>query len=237
MRRAHFFLALGLGLLAQMSITVQPALASGVATTAAVDVRRLFDESGEASNVERRDAVEIVNAPVALPTPLLLTSSNHAPAEPYMDAYEILKEDNSCSRFFGGSPQAIETLNRLTAQLRRKTFDNDFIAIKMSGRYTKMHNMLTGASYRIFDEAAVNSRGPFYNFAHHRSTRLLSIGSFPAHTRRARVLILLHELGHLVMGADGEWLLPNDGESREQSARNSLMVESRCIKQLLKING
>ena len=83
----------------------------------------------------------------------------------------------------------------------------------MSGQYTNYHDQLTGVSYRLFDVATINSSGPFFDRSSTSSLSKVSIGRFSAHTREARALILLHELGHLVEGSDGKWLLPNDGNT------------------------
>jgi hypothetical protein len=41
-------------------------------------------------------------------------------------------------------------------------------------------------------------------------------------------LIFLHELGHVVKGRDGKWLLPSDGHDMALSGRNSTAVEKVC---------
>jgi hypothetical protein len=62
------------------------------------------------------------------------------------------------------------------------------------------------------------------------------VGSFSPGSRRARALILLHELGHLIEGPDGKWLLPDDGFDGQQSNANSLRVEKTCRVQLEALN-
>jgi hypothetical protein len=42
----------------------------------------------------------------------------------------------------------------------------------------------------------------------------------------------LHELGHLIEGDDGEWLLPDDGLNGPQSKANTLRVQQACHSQL-----
>jgi hypothetical protein len=49
-------------------------------------------------------------------------------------------------------------------------------------------------------------------------------------------LILLHELGHLIEGEDGTWLLPDDGLNGPQSKANTLRVQQACREQLNKLN-
>ena len=42
------------------------------------------------------------------------------------------------------------------------------------------------------------------------------------------MLILLHELGHVMRGPDGQWLLQNDGEDEGKSLANSQKIEDVC---------
>ncbi len=44
--------------------------------------------------------------------------------------------------------------------------------------------------------------------------------------------MLLHEVGHLVKKTDGAWLLPDDGNDAEQSNRNTLTIQDRCLGQI-----
>ena len=44
--------------------------------------------------------------------------------------------------------------------------------------------------------------------------------------------MLLHELGHLVKGAEGNWLLPDDGNDVEASSNNSRKIEDVCGDQI-----
>jgi hypothetical protein len=167
------------------------------------------------------------------PAPLDLAAEKLADEESYMDVYRILKEDNSCSRFFGGSSRPVEAFNEFARQLRRKAIGDGVVAIRMSGGYTVYHNQSTGASFRLFAEASINSSGPFFiRNPSPQAVRLL-VGRFPFPSKGARALTLLHELGHLVRGADGKWLLPNDGGDRRLSERNTSEVEGRCLNQLM----
>lgn len=156
-------------------------------------------------------------------------------AQVYTDAYNVLRRNNTCSQFFGGSATALEVLNRLTGQVRKAPLGNTLIGIRMSGKFVNVTNVRSGMSYRLFDQVVVNSLGPFY-WPERLDQKSASrrVGSFPAFTREARVLMLLHELGHLIKGPDGDWLLPNDGmgSDTEQSARNSSLVETKCGDQI-----
>jgi hypothetical protein len=177
-------------------------------------------------------SLTIISLPVTVPTPLLSEFQNEKHANTYRDVYRILKEDNLCSRFFGGPVQATEVLNRLAERLKPARMGDNRIAIKMRGAYMQIQNQRTGASYRLFEQVMVNSEGPFSRAPMVNTAQPQSIGHFPLHTRAARALILLHELGHLVQGADGHWLLPNDGHNSQLSLQNTSTVESHCRKQL-----
>lgn len=157
--------------------------------------------------------------------------------ETYADVFRMLKDENSCSSFFGGPNRAVQVFNQFARQLRSKSLGNPTVAISMSGTYTIFDDRLLGVSYRLFDEATINSSGPLFLRVPQPATARLHIGKFAVHTRQARSLALLHELGHLIRGADGKWLLPNDGNDVVLSERNTRTVEARCDKQLLALNN
>jgi hypothetical protein len=165
------------------------------------------------------------------PTPLDSGAEGLAVGSAYKDVYGALKGDNPCSRFFGGSRVAVTVLNEFSRRLSRKTLGARDVGLVMSGDYTLYHDMRTGASYRLFDNAVVNRAGPFAAVPTPSGARF-RVGRFPAWSRKARALMLLHEMGHLVRGPDG-WLLPNDGGDAALSDRNTRTVESRCLGQLL----
>jgi hypothetical protein len=176
------------------------------------------------------DAAEEANA---APTPLDISTEEVANRGSYADVFKILKQENSCSDFFGGPRLALTAFNRLALQLRSRRLGARSLGVRMSGGYTVFKNTVTGETYRLFDEAVINSDGPFATrIAGPRATRL-QIGRFPVETRQAKALILLHELGHLVAAPGGGWVLPDDGSDARQSERNTEAVESRCVKQLL----
>lgn len=170
--------------------------------------------------------------PIPVPTPFDTLAVRLADADSYQDAYRVLSKENGCSRFFGGSALAVHVLNGLALKLRRQNL-GDELAIRQSGDYTNYRDLLTGGSYRLFDEALLNTSGPFSRHAEmygRYSDR--SIGRFPARSRQGRVLILLHELGHLIRRGRA-WLLPNDGHDAALSARNTRAVERHCLGQLV----
>jgi hypothetical protein len=150
----------------------------------------------------------------------------------YLDAVGILSEDNKCSRFFGGSRVALTVLASLAGRLHKTTLDSG-VGILMYGPVTDVVESKGGFRYRIFEKAVVNLAGPFS--AHQTvlaDPHVHNVGSFPPASREARVLMLLHELGHLIPGPDGKWLLPDDGGDSEQSDRNTRFVETKCGEQI-----
>lgn len=158
----------------------------------------------------------------------------------YLDAYVILRENNSCSQFFGGPHVATSILNFLHPRLKETSLGDAHVAISMFGSFTLGTDSQTGVSYRLFQQALVNLRGPFYQSVNYRSQDFFhKIGQYPANTREARVTMLLHELGHLLLGADGRWLLPDDGGNRLQIAANTAIIMKRCSQQIesLKAQG
>jgi hypothetical protein len=219
--------AAGAVLLAAAAFGAAPAeVAGGCCAPVEAPGTKMFDETGP----EAGDATPPAAA-APQPTPLDHEAEGLAVGETYGDVFRALKDDNSCSRFFGGPRVAVRVFNEFARSLRRKTMGAGGVGLVMSGSYTWYQDARSGASYRLFDEAAVNSDGPFFAVPPPSGTRF-RVGRFPAATRRAKALMLLHELGHLVRGPAG-WLLPNDGNDAALSDRNTRTVESRCLDQLL----
>jgi hypothetical protein len=180
-------------------------------------------------------AVEPAAGPPPLPGALDLGAEGLAVGKAYQDVFRVLKDDSSCSRFFGGPRAALTVFNEFARRLRGKPLGQSYVALRMSGDYTTYHDQRADVWYRIFDEATVNSEGPFSpHFEPPRGWRS-RVGRFPVETRAAKALMLLHELGHLIKGPDGRWLLPNDGRDAALSGRNTREVQSRCMWQLLKL--
>ncbi len=237
MRLDQLFLALTLVPAVQMSAVAQITLHS-VSIFAGEPLSQLFLIETVKANVPEASAdtgapatpADAVPAPV--PTPLHLTPKSKWFEDAYEDAYRILKAENPCSDFFGGAAKATEVLNQLVEQFKQKHYDNSALAIHMSGHYTQVVNAQTGASYRLFDQVMVNTNGPLVTPQVITSFHPQWFGHFRSDTRAARALILLHEIGHLVTGDDGRWLLPNDGNDAALSARNTGRVEGYCFKQL-----
>lgn len=177
-------------------------------------------------------------APAPVPTPLQLVNRDKLYEAAYMDAYSILSADNQCSRFYGGSSIAVTVFNQLIGQLR-PDYDSDYkVGISMLAPVNFIQDQKTGYEYRLFAAAKVNLNGPFYKGqAASLDRHMPNIGHFQANTREARVLLLLHELGHLVKGQDKSWLLPDDGDDPFLSARNTRKVEAQCSKQIRELAG
>ena len=144
----------------------------------------------------------------------------------YLDAFTILRDDNACSRLYGG-PVAIEALNELMRVARPSYLDRQ-IAVRMSGATTLYRNAVTGFSFRMFEKAEINKEGAFYRGNSPSQQRVPSVGRYQPNTRQTRVTLLLHELGHLVRGVDKQWLLSDDGHDRELSEKNTMYILDVC---------
>jgi hypothetical protein len=177
-----------------------------------------------------------VNVPPLGWTPTFLPPSNPQKLndleKAYLDVFSILKEDNACSRYYGGAP-AISALNELIAQLH-PTYIDRTIAIRMSGRTTLFQSNLTKFSFRVFDKAEINLAGAFYKGNGPFERRIPLIGSLQPNTRASRIVVLLHELGHMVHNVEnqGQWLLPDDGSDQKLSLDNTEVVLKVCRKDI-----
>jgi hypothetical protein len=165
----------------------------------------------------------------SLPSPLI--SEDKVLGSAYYDTLNILQSNNRCSDFFGG-PTAAGIFNELISKIQKDSLAVG-IGIRMSGLTTHIHDARTKKQYRIFEKVSLNSRGPFYR----RKTGLWDptvprVGRFEPNTKEARVLMLLHELGHVIKGADGRWLLPDDGQDESVSRTNSQKIEDVCDEQI-----
>ncbi|HEX8129104.1 MAG TPA: hypothetical protein VF527_08390 [Pyrinomonadaceae bacterium] len=238
MKLRQMFLVLILIPAIQMSASAQKALDEWSETGNLLTQARPFEtakaNAPDPAPAERAGDSEMpkISLPAPVPTPLNIAFTNKMHADSYMDAYRILKEENTCSDFFGGAVNATEVLNRFTEQLRQKRFSDPYVAVEMSGAVILFHDRKTGASYRLFERVSVNSIGPLSVTPLVAQAQRRAIGRFPSDTKAARALILLHEIGHLVRGTNGRWLLPNDGHDNGLSTQNTDTVESYCLKQL-----
>lgn len=161
----------------------------------------------------------------------------HKPASPleqaHQDALSILSKNNSCSRFFGNTNAAEEVLSRLVAQIQLRLLRDSRAGIQMSGNFTYFDQTEKRGGYRLFALATINTRGPFFKAKVFPSEpHVPRVGSFLPNTREARVLMLLHELAHLVKGKNGSWLIPDDGNAPALSSQNTALIESQCRPQI-----
>lgn len=150
----------------------------------------------------------------------------------YVDVFTILSTKNSCSNFYGGPRAAITVLNDLVAEVRPEPLVRE-VSFQMAGKPRFVRNTATGVFYRLFDRAMVNTNGAFYQ----RRVNIMrnfpaDVGSFVPGSRQARVLILLHELAHLIEGENGTWLIPDDGFDVEKSTANTLRIQQVCRAEL-----
>ena len=166
------------------------------------------------------------------PTPSLSIKGDKLLSTAYYDTLSILMGSNRCSEYFGGATFAVKVFDEFAARIDKSYFSKT-IGMRMSGNPSDVFDTASKKHYRIFDKVAVNQDGPFYRrrFVNSGSS-LPNIGSFEPGTKEVRVLILLHELGHLIQDAQGEWLLPNDGNDEELSRRNSRRIEDVCREEI-----
>jgi len=174
-----------------------------------------------------------VKIALPVPTPMELATKDSVYTSAYHDVYHILSGQNPCSSFFGGLSTAVEVLNNLFSKLKTTRLSETKTGLSMSGQTRYVMNARTGATYRLFEKAVINTSGPFYQRKFSVADPFVpNVGSFQPNTREARAAILLHEMGHLLQGTDGRWLLPNDGTSDELSRKNTSTIESRCGDQI-----
>ncbi|MDT4897603.1 MAG: hypothetical protein QOH25_2680 [Acidobacteriota bacterium] len=207
-------------------------------TTAPSDIDTVDAKAGETPEATRPGDNSSMSGTVNLSIPAQPLFSNSSRRltlidKTYLDAYAILQKNNSCSYFFGGPRIATGVLNSLHPRLKAISLRENQIGITMFGPTTLVTNFQTGASYRLFKEAVVNLTGPFYRVVDYHSQGLFrKSGHYSANTREARVLMLLHELGHLLSGPNGRWLLPDDGNSRSQADANTTTIMDKCSEQI-----
>ena len=166
------------------------------------------------------------------PVPSPLITQDKILSSAYYDTLSILGAPNECSDFFGGSSASVEIFNSLIGRLRKEYLSSS-IGIRMSGETVNVSNEATKSKYRLFEKVSINANGPFYrrqDTISHSFTP--GIGSYRASTKEGRVLMFLHELGHVVKGQSGAWLLPDDGRDSAVSNDNTRKIEDVCGNQL-----
>jgi len=169
---------------------------------------------------------------VAVP---VLTKKDWSVTQAYIDVFKILSKPNTCSNFYGGPRKATTVLNSFVTRVKSQLLESD-VSFQMTGPRL-IRDPATGASYRLFEKTMVNTNGSFYQRRANPMGKYPSnVGTFAPGSRAARALILLHELGHLILGEDGDWLIPDDGFDGPQSKANTLRVEQVCRKELNALN-
>ncbi len=149
----------------------------------------------------------------------------------YQDALQILSAANQCSDFYGGPRIAPSVLNELVAQVRYSYLPIE-TSFEMKGSATYVKDVRTGATFRRFETVIVNYNGSFFRDRGPDFRHLPRVGSFSANSRAARVLVLLHELGHMIRRSNGNWLIPDDGRQSYQSNQNTRLIERTCANEL-----
>lgn len=172
-------------------------------------------------------------APVPLPpAPSALIEEDKVLGEAYYDTLGILSEDNDCTEFFGGTTGAVMVFNSLMGQVR-KEYLPPTIGMRMSGEVTHGISLKTKTKYRLFDKVSINTNGPFYRRTVSQSqVTIPRLGNFEPNTKEVRVLILLHELGHLMRRNDGNWVLADDNKGDATSRDNSKKIVDVCGEQI-----
>ncbi len=179
-----------------------------------------------------RDANVAPKAKVEAPTAALpLIAKDRVLRTAYYDTVSILTSNNACSDFFGG-PGVVDIFDQLISKARKEHFPRN-IGMQLSGSTINVFNSDSKKAYRVFERMSINTNGPFYRRKFSNWELSMSpVGRFEPNTREARVLMLLHELGHAVRGDDGDWLLPDDGRDAELSKSNTSKIERVCKDQI-----
>lgn len=172
---------------------------------------------------------------VMLPIPPSSISGDKVLESVYYDSLAILSRKNRCSDFFGGPALSTQVFNELVGKAR-KDYLSTSTAMRMQGP-TILGHIRSTPRYRLFSKVSINANGPFYKRTNFRSERTVTgVGTFSPNTREVRMLILLHELGHLLKGTDGNWLLPDDGGDEPLSRKNSGKIEEVCGQEIKRLD-
>ena len=231
MRQREFLMLVTLLTITLISVKGKP-------TSVRKDASR--DKPVPASEVDSKGDAELAPAEINTLDASPAVSKDKALLSAYLNTVSILSTNNSCSLFFGGSAAAVDVFKHLIGTVQKDYFTTP-IGIRMSGATVSVNNITTGTEYRLFDKVSINADGPFYRSRFSRSdSRLHRIGTFEPNTNEARVLMLLHELGHVMKGDDKNWLLADDGKDAGLSQLNSRKIEDVCgtqINALRKLEG
>jgi hypothetical protein len=203
-------------------------------TTSVISLLLLITGQSEAQNANSdKKPLTIEETSEEVPRRLIFTKKRDwYLTQAYSDVFEILSSQNPCSDFYGGPLAATTVLNDLVNHVKPKPLLRE-ISFQMGGNLRYVHNNSAGVVYRLFDRATVNTDGSFYQRRTDPARKVPSdVGNFLPGSRRARALILLHELAHLIEGENGAWLIPDDGYNVEKSRMNTLRIQKVCRVQL-----
>jgi hypothetical protein len=208
------------------------ALVSAEANPAAVSKSASRGEQIPASDVDIRTDAEVSPTEMLSVEASPLISKDETLAVAYFNTLSILSTTNECSVFFGGPAASVEVFKQLISKMTKDSLTTP-VGIQMSGETINVSNAVTKTQYRLFDKVRINANGPFYRRLFSSSNvPLPRIGTFEPNTKEVRVLMFLHELGHVMKGEDGNWLLPNDGKDEILSRQNSQKINDVCGTQI-----
>ena len=191
-------------------------------------------QAQQANPENNRVAIDEVAVPIG--EPLVVTRKDWNITQAYIDVFKILSNQNTCSDFYRGPRTATRVLNGLVTEIKSRSLIRE-VSFEMTGSPRIIHDPTTGTSYRLFERTMVNINGSFYQRRTDPMRKFPSdVGNFAPGSRAARALILLHELGHLIEGENGEWLIPDDGYDGKQSKANTFRVQQMCRKELNALN-
>lgn len=214
-------------------LTIIETLAQQPTLLRVIDDLELFRNAEEERPVISKPTVEkpVTSQPDAFaPKPVALSSQDPQKFglldQAYLDAYTILNYDNPCSRFYGGR-LSITALTEFVRQLKPTHIDRK-VALRMSGPTTTFQSYMTGFKFRLFEKAEINLSGSFFKSRAPSERYAGIVSEFQPNTRETRLVVLLHELGHLVKNEDDNWVLPDDGADASLSVDNSRKVVTAC---------
>ena len=187
-----------------------------------------------AAGGDRKDAAPVDSNKLS-PVPSVMVSKDKALWSAYLNTLSILGTNNGCSDFFGGAAAAVDVFRQLFSKVR-KNYDQTAIGMRMSGGTVNVRNVTTRTEYRLFDKVSINVNGPFYRRRPAESDiQMPRVATFEPNSREVRVLMFLHELGHVIKGEDGNWLLPDDGGDESVSRQNSRKIKVVCGEQIKRL--
>src|SRR6266542_4676867 len=105
--------------------------------------------AAQSENAELPQPISVVA--IALPTPLPTNSADSALQKAYADTFNVLRQPNTCSEFYGGPAIAITVLNEFFTKLKKARM-SEYVAFSMKGKSIYVFNITSGASFRLFEK-------------------------------------------------------------------------------------